>query len=178
MDDVINYNNLSFTKYIEHRKIISKIKDLSNKINKMYQNEGLHIIGLLDGCLPTLNELIKHILIDFDVHMLKVSSYKGMKRGKINFIKDARLDFDIKYKNILLVDDIIDSGKTIKEMKKYISQKYLDVNLKVLSLLVKTTSKNLCEWYCFEIPNKYVIGYGMDINNLFRELDDIYILKE
>ena len=176
MSEIIKYNNDTFIKFINNKEIIEKIKNLCNELNKIYIDEKLHIIGLLDGCLPTLNEFIKHINFDYELTTIKVSSYKGMKQGDIEF-KDT-LEKKIKSDNILIIDDIIDSGNTIKNIKKYILNKSKNVNLKILSLLVKKEGIKLCDWYCFKIPNKYVIGYGMDIDNLFRNLEDIYILKE
>ena len=78
------------------------------------------------------------------------------------------MKFDIRYSFLNIIPNI----------KEYILNKSANVNLKTLSLLVKEDGLQLCDWYCFKIPNKYVIGYGMDIDNLFRELEDIYILKE
>ena len=75
-----------------------------------------------------------------------------------------------------MIEDIIDSGSTIIFLKNYF--KDIKSKLKIVSLLVKNNTDSLCEWYGFKIENKFVIGYGMDINNLFRDLKDIYIEKD
>ena len=177
MSKIIKHNKHAFIKYINNENIINSIKKISRKINSQYINQELYIIGLLDGCKPTLDELTKRMTIDFQINTIKVSSYEGMKQKKIKFENILTKEKN-KIKNILIVDDIVDTGNTIKNIKKYILSIYPNINLKIFSLLVKKESLDLCDWFCFEIPNKYVIGYGMDIDNLFRDLKDIYILKE
>ena len=81
---------------------------------------------------------------------------------------------DVANKNVLLLEDIIDSGKTIKYLKKYISS-LSPKSYKVASLLVKSNNIELCDWYGFKISDKFVIGFGLDLDESFRYLKDIYI---
>ena len=156
--------------------IKDRIKILSSIINNKFSNEKVHIVGLLDGCLPTLNELKINLTISFTIDKIKISSYVGMNQSEmifndnVNNIKDGDI--------IIIVDDIVDSGNTITFVKNYLNEKYSNLRISVFSLLVKKDAINLCDWYGFIVPDNYVIGYGMDIDNLFRDLEDIYILND
>ena len=105
---------------------------------------------------------------------MKISSYKGMKRDQIKLDLDVDKE-SLKGKDVLLIEDIVDSGNTIK----YIKEHFKGFNIKslsVLALFVRSQSKEQVDWFLYEIKNnKYIIGYGMDCNNLFRDLKDIYI---
>ena len=175
MSETITYNNNTFIKYIENKEIIIKIKKLCDELNKTYKDEKLHIIGLLDGCIPTLNELTKHIIIDYEITTIKVTSYKGMKQGDITF-KDIIDEKKIINSNVLIVDDIIDSGNTIKNIKQYILNKSANVNLKTLSLLVKEDGLQLCDWYCFKIPNKSNVLIVEDVITTGKSVLECYDL--
>ena len=167
-----------FSKYIEEKKIKKSILSISDKINYEYKNKNLQIIGLLDGCVQTLNELSKNLKINYCIYNIKVSSYEGINRGKILFKDYIEFNQINANDDILIVDDIVDSGNTIKSVRKLIINTINNDNIKIYSLLTKKESLHLCDWYSFIIPDKYVIGFGMDINNLFRDLNDIYIMKE
>ena len=177
MNDSLIYSGNVFNKYIDNKKIVNKIKELSIEINNYYFEKSVHIVGLLDGCTPTLNELVKNLKISYKISTVKISSYKGMERGKVS-IQDNIDNICFHSNNVLIVDDIIDSGNTIKNISKVFIEDKKIKDVKVFSLLIKKDVVNLCDWYSFIIPDKYVIGYGMDINNLFRDLKDIYILNE
>ena len=177
MSKSIMHSGNIFDKYIDNKSIVHKIKTLSKDINEYYDGKSLHIIGLLDGCMPTLNELTRHLTVSFEISTIKISSYKGMKRGDL--LVDEKINkMSLSCDSILIVDDIIDSGNTIKKIKKKIIDMNSALDVKVFSLLIKKNVLNICDWHSFVIPNKYVIGYGMDIDNLFRELKDIYIINK
>ena len=178
MSNVIKYEKMLFSKYIEQKEIKKSILSISDKLNHEYKNKNLQIIGLLDGCVQTLNELTKHLKINYCIYNIKVSSYEGINRGKILFKDYVKFDQINAKDDILIVDDIVDSGNTIKSVRKLINDSISNDNIKIYSLLTKKETLHLCDWYSFIIPDKYVIGFGMDINNLFRDLNDIYIMKE
>ena len=173
MTENIIHNNETYKILYKNFEITNRIKELSILLNKYYKdNNDLILLGILDGCLMFLKDLKKFLKINFTLEYLNISSYDGKKRGKISYAYKKKISF--KNKDILIVDDIIDSGNTNLFIKKIINEDK-PKSIKTLSLLVKKESKHLSEWYGFEIKNKYVIGYGMDINNLFRDLNDIYI---
>ena len=173
MNKIIKYNNHSYELFIENIEIISKIKKIAHNLNDVYLNKEVVFIGILNGCIEVLEELVKHLHFKYKIEYIDLSSYVGTTQKKI-IHKNDTMNTNLNGKNIILVDDIIDGGNTMKYSKKYI-MKYNPRNVRVISLLLRKKTKSLCDWYGFEIKNKYVIGYGMDIDNLFRDLKDIYI---
>ena len=176
MKKILIHENKKFELYIKNKDIILQTKRIAAEINRLYNGKKLLFIGILNGCEPFLNDLSNKITVPYKIDYLKISSFIGTNRGKLIFKKDIdkRVLVD---KIVFIVEDIVDSGNTITYIKKYFKNNFL-VKPKIISLLVKKKTKRLCDWYGFEIENKYVIGYGMDINNLFRDLNDIYILNE
>ena len=173
--DTIKYKKYIFQKYISNYDIIDRCKIIAKNINFEYSKEELLFIGLLDGCLPFMSSLLNYIDCEYKSSFLTVSSYKGFKSGKINFQSNLEKK-DIHDKNIIIVDDIIDTGKTILYVKNYLED-FKPKKIKIASLLVKDSSLKLSDWFGFKIDDDFVIGYGMDLNGKFRDLKDIYIRK-
>lgn len=182
MDDTVKYKNYIFKKYILHKDIISRIKDVANCINEEYSHiaatskEKPVFLGVLTGSIYFMMDLLKSINFDYEIDFIKIKSYSDMKQKNVVF-ENADIS---KYgnRNIIIIEDIIDSGNTIN----LLYDKIMDSNpekCSIVTLLKKEKIKNFDEdkidYYGFEIKNKYVIGYGLDINNLFRNLKDIYI---
>ena len=172
MNNIIKYDNIEFEKYIDNIQIIERSKEIADNINAEYINEEIVFIGILNGCIPFMNLLLSNISNIYSYNFIKISSYSGTKAGDIDFELGISKK-DIFNKNIVIVEDIIDSGKSIKFINNYINQ-YEPKTLKVVSLLVKKESIGLCDWYGFKIGDKFVIGFGMDIDDSFRYLKDIY----
>ncbi len=173
MSNIIKYNNIEFEKYIDNTQIIERSKEIAGNINTDYINQEIVFIGVLNGCIPFMNVLLSNISNIYSYNFIKISSYSGTKSGDINFELGLKKE-DVFNKNIVIVEDIIDSGKSVKFINNYINQ-YRPKTLKVVSLLVKKESIGLCDWYGFKISDKFVIGFGMDIDDSFRFLKDIYI---
>ena len=173
--DEIRYKDFIFEKYISNDDILKRCKLIAKDINQKYKNERLVFIGVLNGCFPFMSSLLKFIECDYSFYFIKVSSYSGVKSGKINFELSIK-EKDVLNNNVIIIEDIIDTGKSINYIKEYLNT--LDVkNIKIVSLLVKNTSSKLSDWFGFEIDDKFVIGYGMDLDDKFRNLKDIYIRK-
>ena len=172
MKNIIKYEDLEFEEYIKNHDILKQIKKISDTINSNYINEELVFIGVLNGCMPFMNELLSNISNPYRYNFIKISSYSKTESGDIKFELGISKD-DISNKNIIIVEDIIDSGKSMKFINKYLKQ-YNPKSVKVASLLIKEESIGLCDWYGFKISDKFVIGFGMDIDDSFRYLKDIY----
>tara|TARA_Y100001970_G_C13933198_1_gene699359 strand:+ start:227 stop:769 length:543 start_codon:yes stop_codon:yes gene_type:complete len=174
MSSIIKYKDKNFIEYLSSDVIQRSIKKIARDINFEYKNKSPLFIGVLNGSVPFMMDLLNHIDIDYQYEFMKISSYNSMNRDKIKLLLDIDAD-RIKNNDIIIVEDIIDSGNTIE----YLRNKMLACNpnsLKVVTLLCKSKKTSLSDWYCFELKkNKYVIGYGLDINNLFRNLNSIYI---
>ena len=169
---MINHNNKLFKKYINNNQINKASLRIAKDINSKYKN--ISFIGVLNGCFPFMNNLLSNIQIPYEYNFIKISSYSGMKQQKLN-LEYSISKKQIIDKNIIIIEDIIDSGNSINFLLNHLNQMNPE-SIKVVSMLVKEKSIQFCDWYGFLLKNnKYVIGYGLDIDNLFRDLKDIYI---
>ena len=176
MSRKINYDKSTFEVYINNQKIENRIREISNELNIDFKDKNPIFIGVLNGCIYFMMDLLKNIEFNYEIDFVKVKSYIGMKQYDIS---SSLLDFEyLKNKNVIIVEDIIDSGNTINFLYNEI-MKNDPKSCTVITLLKKEKIKNFdkdkINYFGFEIKNKFVIGYGLDINNLFRNLKDIYI---
>lgn len=153
--------------------IKSRINDISNDIMNNYPaNEEIIIIGLLNGCFIFTSDLVRKIKRDICVDFMSVSSYgKNLESsGVINIKKDITID--ISNKNVIIIDDIIDTGNTIFEVKKYIKLKK-PKHVEICCLLDKTDNRKKeikVDYFGFKCPDKFIVGYGMDAADRYRNL--------
>ena len=180
MNEIININNDSYRIYITENEINSKVKELSLELNDYFYDKNPIIIGVLKGSVFFMMDIIKHLNIKYEIDFIDVKSYVNTKNTKPK-LKDIGT-VDVKNRNILIVEDIVDTGNTLSLLYEYYNDKNIN-DIKVISLLLKdriqnNDMKNHVDWHGFKVEDKYVIGYGLDINNLFRELKDIYIKDE
>ncbi len=170
---------MNLKKYISEKKIKARVKKLTQKISEDYKSKDLVILGVLNGAVIFCSDLCRQISVNHHLDFIKVSSYKGLKSsGTLEFHLLPKVD--LKNKHVLIVEDIIDTGLTIKFLKKYVkSQKAATV--RVCSLLVKKEKlahvKNDFDYIGFEIDDHFVVGYGLDYNGSYRHLPYIGILK-
>jgi hypoxanthine phosphoribosyltransferase len=159
---------------IEYKSIQSKINNFATQLNSEYINKELIIICILKGAVPFLKDLCNNLNIDYDIYFMDINSYKGMERNKIT---SENITFDVKNKHILVIDDICDTGHTLK----YITEELKNKNPKtiitavLLNKVIKSKVFN-ANTSLFEIPDKFVVGYGLDFNNKYRFLKDIYTI--
>lgn len=165
---------------VSQDEIIQKCAELGAKITSDYKalNEVPYVVGLLKGSVPFMAEIIKHIDLDIQIDFMDVSSYQGTKSvGDIRIDKD--LDCSVQGLSILLVEDIVDTGRTLKEVKRTLMNKGAK-DVKVVSLLDKPDRRVVdieAEYVGFAIPNEFVIGYGLDYDQKYRNLPYIGVLK-
>ena len=164
-------------KYISDQDITKRVKEISNEISHLYRDKNPILIGVLNGSFIFLSDLIRHLNIDCEVDFIKISSYVGKKSiGKINMTKG--LDLDIKNRSVIIIEDIIDSGRSIKYLYDYISN-LNPKDIAVISLLAKKSISKLnfkIDFIGFEISSEFVVGYGLDYNQKLRNLKSIYKL--
>ena len=172
MKDVINYRKNKFEEYISNADIVDKAKEIAKHIDQEYLGQEVLFIGVLNGCIPFMNLILSNSSNPYNYKFIKISSYSGTKSGNINLELGLSKN-DIVDRNIVIIEDIIDSGKSMKFLKDYFMP-YNPKSIKVASLLVKNESIELCDWYGFKISDKFVIGFGMDLDGSFRYLKDIY----
>ncbi len=165
---------------ISEQEIIDKAKELGAEITEHYKGGKAPIlVALLKGSVPFLAELIKHIDLDIEYDFMDVSSYEGTESKRdIRIIKD--LDRSITDEKILLVEDIVDTGHTLNAILKLLKNKGAG-DCKVVSLLDKPSRREVeieADFTGFVIPNEFVIGFGLDFNEKYRNLPYVGILKD
>ena len=165
---------------ISHDEIVVAARELGQKLTEDYQGKNPILVGILKGSVPFMAELIKHIDTHIELDFMLVSSYHGgtSSSGVINIIKD--MDQDIKGRDILFVEDIIDTGKTLKSLKELFEGRQ-PASVKIATLLDKPEGRLVeieADYTCFTIPNEFVVGYGLDYEENYRNLPYIGVLKE
>ena len=169
-----------FVPYLEEKKIQAKVKKLGMQISEDYKGKVPVFIGVLNGSFIFLSDLIKNVNIDCEIDFFKLSSYGDEKisSGKVKLLKE--LNCDVNGRDIIIVEDIVDSGLSIKFIEDLIMQ-HNPASMKVCSLLVKPNSLRYdvkIHYIGFDIPSKFVIGYGLDYAQKYRNLSSIYVLSE
>jgi len=169
-----------FETLISKSQIQARINELADQINLDYQGKLPIFIGVLNGSFIFLADLVKEIKIHCEIDFFKLSSYGDSKisSGNVKLIKE--LNADISERHIILVEDIVDTGLSIQFIQNMLSN-HNPASVKIVSLLVKPQSlkyKIKIDYIGFEIPNKFVIGYGLDYAQKFRNLNSIYALSE
>jgi hypoxanthine phosphoribosyltransferase len=176
-DKKVKIHDLTFVPYISRDEIKVRIKQLANDINTQESKSEPIFLVIMTGAFIFASDLLRRIKIDCDIRFVRAKSYSGTKStGKVNIEEDFLAD--IHDRNIIIIEDIIDTGTTLKILKEHIQNKGAK-NIKTCSLL----SKKACHTYplhinyCgFEIEDKFVVGYGLDYNDKGRNLRDIYQL--
>ncbi|MDF9824950.1 hypoxanthine phosphoribosyltransferase [Breznakia sp. PF5-3] len=166
---------------VTREEIHAKCIELGKQITEDYKSKGEIplVVGLLSGSVPFMSELMKNIGLDICIDFMDVSSYDGTTSvGSIRIDKD--LSNSAAGRSILLVEDIIDTGKTLTEVKRMLENKGA-VDVKVVSMLDKPerrTEDIEADYVGFTIKNEFVIGYGLDYNQKYRNLPYVGILKK
>ena len=159
-------------------EIVEKCKELAKQITNDYNDKEVILVGLLKGSVPFLAELSKYIELDVTFDYMDVSSYEGVESRTITIKKD--LDQDVKGKDILLVEDILDTGKTLTTVKAMLEERGAN-SVEIVTVLDKKEGRTYpieAKYVGFEIPNAFVIGFGLDFNEKYRQLPYVGILKE
>jgi hypoxanthine phosphoribosyltransferase len=173
-------NGDRFKLYISEKKIKSKISQIAKKLSKDYKDSIPIFIGVLNGSVIFFSDLIRELKIDCEIDFLKLSSYGDAKisSGNIKMLKE--LNCQIEGRDIIIVEDIVDSGLSIDFIKNLIT-KQNPKSLSVATLLLKKDVVRVSypiEYVGFKIPTYFVIGYGLDYAQRVRHLKSIYRLVE
>ena len=165
---------------IDEESLDHKIRKLAKTINKQYKDKDeLIMVCILKGSVMFMAELAKHLTIEVKMEFMSVSSYEDntYSSGNVKILMD--LDTDIKDKEVLIVEDIIDTGFTLKKIKETLLRRE-PRDLKIITLLDKPERREVDlkpDFTGFKIPNEFVVGFGLDYNQLYRNLPYIGILK-
>ena len=175
----IQVHDKYFVPYLSEEEIIGKVQQLAGKINTDYEGKRPLFISILNGSFMFSADLFKFLTIEAEICFIKLASYKGTKSsGQV--ITAIGLDTDITGRDIIILEDIIDTGKTITQFLPQVFNQQPS-SLKIAVLLHKpdaTVHPVQIDYTCFSIPDKFVLGYGLDYNGLGRNLSQLYQLKE
>lgn len=174
---VIKVHDKSFETYLSEEAIQKRVKEMAMAINKEYAGKKPLFIAILNGSFMFAADLFKQLTIESELCFIKLASYKGMKSsGKV--VTSIGLEEDLFGKDVIIVEDIVDTGKTLhKFLPKLVHQQ--PKSLKIAALLHKSEATEYpltLDYVGFDIPNKFVVGYGLDYDGLGRNLKEIYQL--
>ena len=158
---------------ITEQEIQAKISELAQRLNKVYNGEEIYAICVLKGAVMFATDLLKKLEMPVKMEFIRLSSYGNDTRtsGKVNAV-DIALP-DLNNKNVLIIEDIIDTGLTAKFLIDFINLNFHTKSTAFCSLLDKKVTRKTevtPDYYCFDIDDKFVIGYGLDYNGYFRNL--------
>jgi hypoxanthine phosphoribosyltransferase len=174
---VVKVHDKTFETYLSDEIIQKRVIEIAAAINKDYAEKKPLFIAILNGSFMFASDLFKHLTIEAELCFIKLASYKGMKSsGKV--ITSIGLEEDLFDKDVIIVEDIVDTGKTLhKFLPKLVHQQ--PKSLRIAALLHKSEATEyplVLDYVGFDIPNKFVVGYGLDYDGLGRNLREIYQL--
>ena len=174
----IKLHDKEFKIFIPSEKILNSISEVAEKLNNDYKNcETPLFLSVLNGSFMFTADLIKLINFQCEISFIKLSSYSGTEStGEI--LEILGLNSSVKGRNIIVVEDIVDTGTTIEELYKLLSEAGA-ADIKICTLLLKPDAYDKeikIDYTAMMIPNDFIVGYGLDYNELGRQYKDIYVL--
>ena len=173
------YDDIVKSILINEEEIVNMTKRLGEKISSDDKDKELVVVGMLKGCAPFMMELIKHITIPMTIDFIQASSYHGTKSTN-NVILKKDVDTDLKGKHVLIVDDVLDTAQTITKVLEILADRGT-ASIELCCLLDKKEGRKVqyeAKYIGTEIPNEFVIGYGLDYNEYYRNLPYVAIVKD
>ena len=163
---------------ISEEELQENIKEMGQKISEDFRGKEPLFVGVLKGCFIFMSDLLRCVDIKCTMDFMAVSSYSGTSStGAVKINKD--LSQDIEGRHIIIVEDILDSGVTLSYLKKYLEVRK-PASISIATLLDKPARRKAdvyADYFCFEVPDAFVVGYGLDYNEVYRNLPYIGVLK-
>lgn len=179
MRNAIQVHDKSFVPYLSAEEIMGRVKQVAGEINSDYEGKKPLFISVLNGSFMFSADLFKYINVEAEICFIKLASYKGTESSN-KIITAIGLDKDVAGRDIIIVEDIVDTGKTLNWfLPQVFNQK--PASLKIAVLLHKaeaTVFPVTIDYTCFTIPDKFVVGYGLDYDGLGRNFGQLYQVKE
>ena len=165
---------------IDEASLQARIAELGEEISAFYQRRDPLLVGVLKGAVFFMSDLMRHLTVPCEVDFMAISSYGAAtdSSGVVRILKD--LDINIEGRHVLVVEDIIDSGLTLSYLMRNLESRG-PASLEVAALMTKPARREIdvdVRWVGFEIPNKFVIGYGLDFAERYRNLPYVGVLSE
>ena len=163
---------------VKRDEIAAAVKKLGEQITADYQGKELMLVGILKGAVVFFADLLREIDLPVKMEFMAVSSYGASTKntGVVKLVKD--LTVDITGMHVLIVEDIVDSGMTLSYLSKYLETRGA-ASIRIATLLDKPERRRVdlkADYSCFTIPDEFVVGYGLDYNEKYRNLPDIGVL--
>ncbi|MGB1206661.1 MAG: hypoxanthine phosphoribosyltransferase [Chitinophagales bacterium] len=173
---MIQIHGKQFELYLSQSQIATAVQQIAEKINADYQDEKVLLVAVLNGSFIFVADLMRCLKVDCQIEFIKTKSYEGMKStGNVKMV--LGLDMDLQDRHVVLLEDIVDTGNTLATLLD-IFEKQQPKSLKVATLLFKSEAlqhKDLpIDYIGIDIPNKFVVGYGLDYDDCGRQYADIY----
>ena len=163
---------------ISEEELQAKVREMGQKISEDFRGKNPLFVGVLKGCFIFMSDLLRNVDIHCTMDFMAVSSYQGTSStGAVKINKD--LNQDIEGRHIIIVEDILDSGVTLSYLKKYLEVRK-PASISIATLLDKPARRKAdvyADYFCFEVPDAFVVGYGLDYNEVYRNLPYIGVLK-
>lgn len=175
----IKLHDKTFDTYLSEEVIQEKVKQIAGQLNKDYKGKRPLFIAILNGSFMFAADVFKYLEIDAEICFIKLASYKGMKSSGA-VITAIGLDVDLFDRDVVILEDIVDTGKTLHEFLPKLDHQQ-PRSLKIAALLHKpeaTQYELKIDYIGFSIPNKFVVGYGLDYDGLGRNIKEILQLKD
>jgi hypoxanthine phosphoribosyltransferase len=160
--------------------ILSRLDEMAHEITRDYEGKELTVVSILNGSFIFMADLLRRVPLPLQIDSWSVSSYHGVKsRGQINFRQHQIAD--VRGRHVLILDDILDSGLTLQAIKERLAAESGAAGIRSCVLLRKNVTRESdiqADYVGFDIPNEFVVGYGLDYNEQYRNLPYIGVLKE
>ena len=174
---VIKVHDKSFETYLSEETILQRVKEIAAAISKDYAGRRPLFIAILNGSFMFAADLFKQLSIEAELCFIKLASYRGLKSSG-NVVTSIGLEDDLFGKEVIIVEDIVDTGKTLHNFLPKLRHQQ-PKSLRIATLLHKSEATEYpldLNYIGFDIPNKFVVGYGLDYDGLGRNLKEIYQL--
>src|SRR4051812_37855777 len=169
----------NFTKYLNRHEIDAAVQSLAHRINTDYEGKQLILVGVLKGAIVFMADLVRHLKLDCEVEFVRLSSYGKARTssGTVTILKDIQAD--IRGKHVLIIEEIIDSGRTLKFLYERLKSSG-PASVEIVTLLDKASKRIVdvpVKYVGRMIDDRFLVGYGLDLEERCRNLPDIYYLK-
>ena len=165
---------------IDEETLKRRITELGEEISNDYAGQDVLLVGVLKGAVFFMSDLMRHLSVPCEIDFMAISSYAGAtdSSGVVRILKD--LDMNIEGRHVLVVEDIIDSGLTLSYLMRNLESRE-PASLEICALLTKPERREIdvpVRYVGFEIPNRFVVGYGLDFDEKYRNLPYVGVLDE
>lgn len=169
----------NFTKYLSRHEVEAAVQEVAAKINKDYEGKPVVLVAVLKGAIVFAADLVRHLKIDFEIEFVRLSSYGKARTssGTVTILKDIHTD--IRGKHVLILEEIIDSGRTLRFLFDRL-KKSEPASVEIVTLLDKASKRVVdvpVKYVGRPIEDQFLVGYGLDLEEHCRNLPDIYYLK-